>query len=182
MSAAPSRRCCWGAPGVSQGGIQACRRTPSGSWRIFALVVPESNHVWLPSPLVVRANHFHNVTCSLPGSRCHFLLCLMTRSFSSLRWWHNLRVPLLALLLFCCLTNSTFATRRFFWQDAWRRCQTPASIKLGDLGEEEWEVIRDTEDEQARVVCMCHGRTPSGRCRSVSVWMWRLEYLYRCVP
>ncbi|CAM9234772.1 unnamed protein product, partial [Ectocarpus sp. 12 AP-2014] len=35
-------------------------------------------------------------------------------------------------------------------QDAWRRCQTPASINLGELGEEEWEVIRDTEDEQAR--------------------------------
>lgn len=33
-------------------------------------------------------------------------------------------------------------------QDAWRRCQTPASINLAELGEEEWEVIRDTEDEQ----------------------------------
>lgn len=34
------------------------------------------------------------------------------------------------------------------FQDAWRRCQTPASINLSELGEEEWEVIRDTEDEQ----------------------------------
>ncbi|CAN0262815.1 unnamed protein product [Ectocarpus sp. 6 AP-2014] len=42
-------------------------------------------------------------------------------------------------------------------QDAWRRCQTPASINLGELGEEEWEVIRDTEDEQARRLYMCHG-------------------------
>ena len=46
-------------------------------------------------------------------------------------------------------------------QDAWRRCQTPASINLAELGEEEWEVIRDTEDEQvgararARGVCVC---------------------------
>ena len=37
-----------------------------------------------------------------------------------------------------------------FRQDAWRRCQTPGSINLAELGEEEWEVIRDTEDEQAR--------------------------------
>eukprot|EP00904_Undaria_pinnatifida_P002209 jgi/Undpi1/1198/HiC_scaffold_104.g14112.m1 len=35
-------------------------------------------------------------------------------------------------------------------QDAWRRFQTPASINLGELGEDEWEVIRDTEDEQHR--------------------------------
>ncbi|CAN0040162.1 unnamed protein product, partial [Discosporangium mesarthrocarpum] len=35
-------------------------------------------------------------------------------------------------------------------QDAWRRCQVPESIKLAELGEEEKEVIRDTEDEQHR--------------------------------
>lgn len=40
-------------------------------------------------------------------------------------------------------THLLTATR----QDAWRRCQTPASIKLSDLCEDEWEVIRDTEDE-----------------------------------
>lgn len=33
-------------------------------------------------------------------------------------------------------------------QDTWRRHQTPESIALGELGEEEWEVIRDTEDEK----------------------------------
>lgn len=40
------------------------------------------------------------------------------------------------------------ATAHGLRQDAWRRCQTPASIKLSELGEDEWEVIRDTEDEQ----------------------------------
>lgn len=35
-------------------------------------------------------------------------------------------------------------------QDAWRKCQTPASVNLGELGEDEWEVIRDTEDEQVQ--------------------------------
>ncbi|CAN0176707.1 unnamed protein product, partial [Ectocarpus fasciculatus] len=62
-------------------------------------------------------------------------------------------------------------------QDAWRRCQTPASINLGELGEEEWEVIRDTEDEQARALCMCHGGGPCGRCPSHRAGHFRVLYL-----
>lgn len=61
-------------------------------------------------------------------------------------------VEFVKLFVFFLLTSRCHrplvAARSSPWQDAWRRFQTPASINLGELGEDEWEVIRDTEDEQ----------------------------------